>query len=376
MSCKINWSNEYIDNILSNNFRTGELRKHREDILLDREKSMMPATIPYVEIEKTIRKNNSKIYDLTVEKQKLKIELNKITTEISNINVINYDLRNSKIENKEFIRACPGENCNGFLSIEWNCSLCDITVCNNCLSIKSDDHICKENDIKTALLLSKDTKGCPNCASMIFKIDGCNLMFCTKCHISFDWNTSKIQTVNLHNPHYFEWLRERGKEIPRTPDNPCLQLHMPIYWTFETHLKTNNIKMDNIGGYLRIYHYIKDYEIEKYPVLDIEELNRNLRIKYLLNEMTEDAFKRKLQIREKMQNKNKEFRQVMETGCDILSDLLMEVFKITDQKGINKLDTKFEELRDYFNTILKELFDKYNYTKIIMIDTEWTIVKI
>ena len=45
-----------------------------------------------------------------------------------------------------------------------------------------------------------------NGAIPIFKISGCNQMFCTNCHVVFDWNTLKIDTGNVHNAHYFDWM--------------------------------------------------------------------------------------------------------------------------------------------------------------------------
>lgn len=42
----------------------------------------------------------------------------------------------------------------------------------------------------------------------------CSQMFCTACHVAFDWNTMKIiKTKFFHNPHYTDWVnsgRQRG----------------------------------------------------------------------------------------------------------------------------------------------------------------------
>ena len=34
-------------------------------------------------------------------------------------------------------------------------------------------------------------------------------MWCTQCHTAFSWKSGQIQT-RVHNPHYYEWLRENN----------------------------------------------------------------------------------------------------------------------------------------------------------------------
>jgi hypothetical protein len=43
-------------------------------------------------------------------------------------------------------------------------------------------------------------------------LKNCYQMFCTNCHVFFDWKSGKIlkKTAFVHNPHYFEYMRENG----------------------------------------------------------------------------------------------------------------------------------------------------------------------
>lgn len=77
-------------------------------------------------------------------------------------------------EKSKFVRKCADPECHGFLSSRWKCGLCDKWTCSDCHEIKSDDdHKCDQNNVATVKLLSKDTKGCPKCQTMIYKTDGC-----------------------------------------------------------------------------------------------------------------------------------------------------------------------------------------------------------
>ena len=59
-----------------------------------------------------------------------------------------------------------------------------------------------------AELIKKSTKNCPKCAVPIYKISGCDQMYCTECHIAFSWRTGEIDNGTIHNPHYFQYQRE------------------------------------------------------------------------------------------------------------------------------------------------------------------------
>ena len=66
-------------------------------------------------------------------------------------------------------------------------------------------------------MLAKDSKPCPKCQSLIFKINGCDQMWCTQCHTAFSWKTGKLEK-NIHNPHFYEWQRKNGGgAAPRNP---------------------------------------------------------------------------------------------------------------------------------------------------------------
>jgi hypothetical protein len=91
---------------------------------------------------------------------------------------------------KTFIRKCPGEACRGFLSSQWKCGLCEKYTCKDCLEVKfGDEHVCNPDAIETAKLINSDSKPCPGCGAVIFKIDGC---FAADTHILMYDGTIKL----------------------------------------------------------------------------------------------------------------------------------------------------------------------------------------
>lgn len=123
--------------------------------------------------------------------------------------------------NKTISYKCSNIDCNGFLSENWNCSLCHCDTCPNCHQLKTENHICNKEIVANIQLLEKDTKKCPTCYSLIHKINGCDQMWCTQCKTAFSWNTLKIEN-KVHNPHFYEYLRANNHNVPRdVNDIPC-----------------------------------------------------------------------------------------------------------------------------------------------------------
>ena len=116
-----------------------------------------------------------------------------------------------------FSIKCPSQDCNGFLDSKYFCTLCETKFCRQCMEIKEEDHECDEDTKATIQAIKKEAKPCPGCGEMISKIDGCDQMWCVKCHIQFSWRTGAQMTGYNHNPEYFRWMRETDQQINRNP---------------------------------------------------------------------------------------------------------------------------------------------------------------
>jgi hypothetical protein len=374
MNCSNGWTREFIDNSLSKAFRTNELKKHREDILVDREKSMLLATMPLVEIEINKRNIKDEIDVLHLERHAISNKIKEIDDEINmKIHKLNINKPSTVDITKVYQRQCPNNECRGFLC-NWKCSLCNVKVCLHCHCIKEDDdHVCNDNDIATAKLILKDTKYCPNesCRVPIFKIAGCSQMFCTKCHTSFDWRTCEIITnqETIHNPHFYAWVREKNNgQIPRNPLDVCGGL--PTIWNIIDFLKRKNLKLD-ISKYHRGIQHILYHEIPGHPVnLVGGDIFTSLRIKYIMKSLSFDDWKRELQRIEKKNEKNIAFRYIFEmftnVGIDIFNQIIIKDTKDEIVSLTNELDT----LRKYFNENIYKLYKRFD-SKPKEIDTDW-----
>lgn len=94
------------------------------------------------------------------------------------------------------------------MNIAYRCDLCDTKACSKCREEKNESHTCNPDILLTVQSMKNEVKGCPGCKKPIYKISGCNQMFCAPqyggCGILFDWVSLKRET-KAHNPHYYEW---------------------------------------------------------------------------------------------------------------------------------------------------------------------------
>lgn len=422
MNCRNGWTREFLDSVLSKTWMDGEYKKRREDVLCEREKSMLPETMPHVEHYLQVKKLNNDINEIRNKKRKLLddtahirylydgtidelLEAYKKKQEVSDkeyelnkeIGFLQYHLnllmrRNQVVERKQFVRACPADGCRGFLSTQWKCGLCNVWVCPDCHEIKGlekdAEHTCQPENVATAKLLSKDSKPCPKCASMIFKIDGCNQIFCTQCHIAFDWVSGRIETGRIHNPHYYEYLRTvNNGAVPREPgDAPCGG--MPnTYWLRRQFGNTVPVNLqDKILSVLRMYYHIEAVEVPRHRV-DLVTNNRDLRIKFLANEMDEQELKRLLQQREKQHTKKREIMMVLQMFLQVTSDITQRMTELVNARNntaagssffgnptkkyiedLENIMVEYDNLKVYSNNCLEKISKRYN-NKIFQIRT-------
>lgn len=217
MKCRKKWDLEFLKANLNASFMQTEYRDHRKNILIDSAISKMSE-----HYANAIIYNNQKKAELEIRKKTEKIDA--LHKEISNIykeitavrNSPDLVLKKSSEERRKFVMPCQSNGCRGMLSSSYKCDLCEKYTCAQCFASiigEKADHACKEEDMATAEELRRNSKPCPQCGARISKIDGCDQMWCVECKTAFSWNRGTIETGNVHNPHFFQWMRQTGGQI-------------------------------------------------------------------------------------------------------------------------------------------------------------------
>jgi len=374
MNCNNELNLDIIVSLTTKTFYNNEYRKKRADDLLSRERSLLPDTLARViPKRKELKALDEQIAEIKEQIRNLKILSQQLTTR-------QYQLRTGndyvQQERKQFTMNCPADECRGFLSQAYKCDLCETYFCTACHVAKEsrndDDHKCDPNLVENVKTLKKECKPCPKCSIPIYKWSGCDQMFCTSCYTPFSWNTGKIVTGRIHNPHYYQWQREQNDgQAPRVPgDDPCAAL--PWYQNVVKQMMRSGQTNTNIYTYLGNCHalpaHIRQVVMLRYPLEDGVQDNEDLREKYLMKEIDEKRWLSLLKARQKRAEKNRAVQQVLEMFITTLTDLFHDYVS----GRIENMEEPANALRNYTNRELVKIGRLYQ-NKVPFIRTDWTM---
>lgn len=192
LHCRASWPRSFLSSICSMTFLNKTYYVHRQEVLVNREKSFLPTYQPVAAREVRAREISKEDQAVADEYYRVEKEMNKKLAELSKIRSAIWrrvqNVRAGLEENAaagektkavatKFVRRCTAPDCKGFLSSAWKCGLCSSWACPDCFEIKGlvhdAPHTCTADALATAALIRKDTKPCPTCGEMISKIDGC-----------------------------------------------------------------------------------------------------------------------------------------------------------------------------------------------------------
>ena len=451
MSCHAVWDRDVMERLLPKCFINGDFKRHREQILFDQARAMLPTLQGRAQVVRAVRvleeingDINKRIYALQKEARELRLEANENSQRIAfmqrtgqvlapdamvNRQVVNAGAGTSR-EPPKFMRGCPGADCRGFLShtiMEVNsdkmdkmgkpkkvtmeflkCGVCEGKCCKDCHEPLKEGHECKKEDVETAKLLMKDTRPCPKCSVPIYKVNGCDQMWCTSCHTTFSWNTGEIVVGNVHNPHYYEWMRRTHGAVPRAPgDIPpgarrcedIVPMGTLIGWlrplqnriarppdaSLSKEKKTEKLLKNtaintNINRLFNVHRnvvHILHVEIPRYraPAGNQNPYETAL-VDYLLNEISEDDLKLELQRKEKAIQKQRAICQILQMVTSASNDVMYTFMDAHPQpKGtqIQELVTQLENLRQFATDALLRVAKVFDCVPPVIDDT-WSVM--
>ena len=384
LHCRVNYNDASLHEICTKTYLNQTYFKHRQEVLINRERANLPLLQDEAVREKKRREQwvqeaviMRKIGELTRERNEVQSEHHKLYVltygpqrgvgaehnarlirlqeytdrmeEIRNFireeKHLLYDLRFSTTgaveekkeeeEKKKFVRRCTNNGCLGFLSTAWKCGLCEWYSCATCFAVKGAthdvEHECKKEDVDTADLIRKDCKPCPKCGEFIEKSMGCSQMFCISCQTPWDWNTGKLVTSGpIHNPHYYEWLKRTGGAVARNPaDVPCGGF--PGAWELVRFPRGMRRNISNLFyEFHRICIELQDVSTRQYRShIDQAPLNQ-LNIKFLLAEVDEKKWGRLLAVHEKKRKRDAEIQEVLGAFRMVAVELINRIQNYND----------------------------------------------
>jgi len=261
---------------------------------------------------------------------------------------------------RTFTMKCVKADCEGFLSAEYTCGLCDVKVCEHCHVPDHSSHVCDPTTVATIKQIRKEAHPCPTCAALISKIDGCDQMYCTQCHTAFSWNTGRIETGVVHNPHYFQYMRETGQAVPRrhNPGFACDAVRdigsTLVMLMSDFHLAESSVSVAVVDTVLQSYRHVlhvrevdlRAYRQQQVTYLD-QEWRRILRVKRLLNVLDDAGWKTALQREEKKHYKITAWVHLLEMYTTVSLETFARIKVNSPVEDVRRIYAEYESAKAY-----------------------------
>jgi hypothetical protein len=225
MSCHRAVERSFLCDYVGSGWVNGAYKKYQSKVMFDKEMARMASAQPAAKRHLDIAAKDIEILGIKQQIRVMQMKYHAAQSEKWNLK------SKTPLVKKQFMQKCGVDGCLGSLSTAWKCGLCDTFSCSSCHAVKGLDrdapHTCNTDDIASVAEIKKSTRNCPSCSTSIFKIAGCDQMFCTVpgCETPFSFHTGRKETGIIHNPHFFEAQRAgllAGEGVARAPgDRLC-----------------------------------------------------------------------------------------------------------------------------------------------------------
>jgi hypothetical protein len=298
---------------------------------------------------------NKKYLDICRELYSIKNGEQYVYGSVSNLLIYNIEKKNEP-QHKQFIKKCLDDSCRGFLSTQWKCGICECSFCVDCHGKKDRGHVCNEDEKATIKALKSESKPCPKCEMPISRISGCSQVWTPCCKIAFDWNTGEIDEGRIHSPEYYAYIQRTIGSVPRERgDIPCgevdqIDLHNAIHFKFHS----------DVFKFYRLKVHVNLVTLRRLP-REIDEIShRDLGIKYLTSDITEESWRTNVARREKNKDRYSHIYNILQTFLTVMNELFLNLMyevadKINVEEKINLFTTSSTNLINYTNEEMEKI---------------------
>lgn len=408
-----------VSSMLTRRFRDTRLREHRESVLLDRERSMLPATQPYIEHRREIKRARERIAAAQRVRDQANMQVALAEHALRRMQVAGPRLDGApEAEGDEdggeaggkggrqvpwyralALQPCGAAGCRGFLKLAprvegggeprrvLQCGVCDARACKDCLVDlpPHTPHTCDPDTVASVSSIALETRPCPRCGVRIQRVSGCNHMFCTApgCLTGFDWSTGvELKGANT-NPHFYEYMRTRmggAGGAARDPDDiPCggMPTIRELVRSMATAAITSTSDIETVRAVQRAHRgvsHIRDVELAGRWAAPGDagfHTNLDLRERFLEGSIDQAAWARALHLRERARQKAIAVHNVLSiigsVGADTFRGLVIN--RCSGEACLQALD-ELRALRDYTNSAMALISREYGCV-VPMLRIDW-----
>jgi hypothetical protein len=176
----------------------------------------------------------------------------------------------------------------------------------------------------------------------------------------------RVERGVIHNPHFYEFNRRAGRQAREAGDIPCGG--MPTVEEFHRFFLGSKymrsdvsrlpIESQNVFRIHQLVLHIEHWELTRNYADHRPIDTMHLRVKYLMNEISEEFMKNTLQRDEKTREKTRDIADVLRMFCNVMTDMFRQLMlNEVSQKHVLKI---YDELRLYMTENFTAIHKRYN----------------
>jgi hypothetical protein len=198
-------------------------------------------------------------------------------------------------------------------------------------------------------------------------VHNCDQMWCVECKTAFSWSKGTVETGVVHNPHYYQWMRQHGGRDINGGANHHNALCRDEFYASARFVNrrvrlcseeyTNPVDFGDLGNYfLRFHRYITHMEnVYLEPLINNirtrEECNEPIYM-YILNQINKQILASRLMDQHISNMKDAAHRDILEALIVVGKQILIDCMREVIDAPFNLFSETSEEYGEGFKTTL------------------------